>query len=123
MRYTNQQMEQMLDALQPLLERRDVIGYAAARNSRMLRDELTEYQKVRDELVMKYGSADLDEEGNPTGNITLAVGSPNFPQFVEEISRYATISHEPEIFMLKYEEAIGQLSGSELLAVEWMFED
>lgn len=123
MRYTNQEMEQMLDALQPILDRRDVIGYAAARNSRILRGELTEYHKVRDELVMKYGSADLDEEGNPTGQVSLTVGSPNFPQFVEEIGRYAAITHEPEIFKLKYEEAIGQLSGTELLSVEWMFED
>ena len=123
MKCTNQEMEQMLDALGPLLERRDLIGYAAARNARILRGELTEYHTVRDELVMKYGSADLDEEGNPTGQVSLIVGSPNFPQFMDEIGRYATITHEPEIFKLKFDEAIGKLSGTELLSVEWMFED
>lgn len=123
MKYTNQEMEQMLDALQPLLERRDVIGYAAARNTRVLRTELTEYTNVRDELVMKYGTADMDADGNPTGQVSLSVTSPHFRDFAEEMARYAGISHEPELFRLKYEEAIGQLSGNELLAVEWMFEE
>ena len=123
MKYPNNDMEQMLEALKPLLERRDIIGYAAARNSRILRDELTEYAKVRDELVMKYGTPDTDEEGNPTGEVSLSFKSPDFPKFAEEIGRFATITHEPKLFLLKFEEAIGQLSGTELLAVEWMFED
>ena len=123
MRYTNLEMEQMLKNLEPILERRDVIGYAAARNSRILSTELTEYHKLRDELVAKYGENDVDEDGNPTGQISLAIESPNFKQFADELTRYASISHEPEIFKLKFEEAIGQLSGTELLSVEWMFED
>lgn len=123
MRYTNQEMDQMLGQLKPLLERRDVIGYAAARNSRILTEELTEYTKVRDELVMKYGEADEDADGNPTGSVSLSVTSANFPKFVDEIERFATITHEPKLFRLKFEEAIGKLSGTELLAVEWMFED
>ena len=123
MKYTNQEMDSMLNALQPILERRDVIGYAAARNARILRTELTEYYKLRDELVAKYGEVEIDENGNKTGQISISVTSPNFPQFVDEMERYATITHEPEIFKIKFEEAIGQLSGTELLACEWMFED
>lgn len=122
-KYTNSEMDQMLSALEPLLERRDVIGYAAARNTRVLRQELTEYQRVKDELVMKYGREDVDEEGRGTGQFTLLITDPNFRAFAEEIERFAGISHEPELFKIKYEEAIGVLSGSEMLACEWMFED
>ena len=123
MRYTNQQMESMVDALQPMLERRDVIGYAAARNSRILRTELTEYYGVRDELVEKYGEEETDEDGNATGHVSLSFESPNFPKFVEEIGRYSTISHEPEIYMLKYDDVIGKLTGAEILSIDWMLED
>lgn len=123
MKYTNNDMDQMLAALEPLLERKDIIGYAAARNARILRSELSEYASVRDELVMKYGEADLDGDGNPTGSVSLSVNSEKFPQFAEEIERFARIEHEPDLFKLKFEEAIGQLSGKELLELEWMFED
>lgn len=123
MKYTNNEMEQMLAAVEKQLERKDIIGYAAARNARILRNELSEYTSVRDELVMKYGEADLDEDGKPTGSVSLSIESDKFPQFVEEIERFARIEHEPNIFKLKFEEAIGQLSGSELLDLEWMFED
>ncbi|WP_165170707.1 hypothetical protein [Adlercreutzia sp. ZJ242] len=123
MKYSNHDMEQMLDAVEHHLDRRDVIGYAAARNSRILRDELREYLKVRDELVMKYGEADVDEKGNPIGSVSLQVTSEKFPDFLDEIGRFSTIEHEPDLFKLKYDEAIGQLSGKELLELEWMFED
>ena len=123
MRHTNGEMQQMLESLRPLLERRDIIGYAAARNSRILRVELTEFLERRDELVMKYGEADVDEEGNPTGQVSLKMTSPNLPAFANELQRYSSITHEFEPFRIKYDEAIGQLSGTELLSVEWMFED
>lgn len=123
MKYTNAEMDQMLTALEPMLERRDVIGYAAARNSRILRTELTEYLDVRDELVKKYGENDVDEDGNPTGQISIEFDSPNFGKFMDEFERYSSISHEPDIYKLKYDEAIGKLSGSELLSIDWMFED
>lgn len=123
MKYTNNEMDQMLTALEPLLEYRDVIGYAAARNTRILKNELKEYASVRDELVMKYGKPDIGEDGNPTGSVSLSVESENFQQFLEELERFAQIKHEPKLFKLKFEEAIGKVSGSELLAVEWMFEE
>ena len=33
------------------------------------------------------------------------------------------MEHEVELMTVKYEEAIGSLTGEELLAVDWMFED
>lgn len=123
MKRTNNEMMGMLEALAPLLDRRDVIGYAAARNTRLLRTELNEYSRIRDELVMKYGEAEIGEDGNPTGRVSIAPTSANFPMFLDEIGRFAEIEHEPELFTIKYGEAIGKLSGSELLSVEWMFEE
>ena len=116
-------MDNMLQGLEPLLERRDVIGYAAARNARLLRDELTEFHKVRNELVEKYGERELDEDGNETGRIMVSPSSEHFRDFADELRRYAEISHSFEPFRIKYTEAIGNLSGQEMLAVDWMFED
>lgn len=121
--YKNAEMEQMLASLQKHLKRRDIIGYAAARNTRILRDELKEYIDRRDELVRKYGTTDVDEKGNPTGSITIGFDDPNFAKFAEEMEQYATIEHAPNIMRLKYEDAIGILSGAEILEVDWMFEE
>ena len=123
MKFTNSEMEQMIGSLAKQLDRKDVIGYAAARNTRILREEISEYAKLRDELVVKYGEPDLDDDGNPTGSVSLSFTSPKFADFSDELSRFATIEHEPNLFKLKFEEAIGQLSGSELLELEWMFEE
>lgn len=123
MGYTNAQMESMVEALAPQLERKDVIGYAAARNTRILRGELVEYMVKRDELVAEYGEPVVDGDGKETGEIAISNTSPNFSEFIGRFGEFAAIEHEPDIFRLKYEVAIGELSGSELLELDWMFED
>lgn len=123
MKFKNADMEQMLGALQKHLERRDIVGYAAARNTRILRDELKEYLERRDELVRKYGTADVDANGNPTGSVSLGFNDENFAKFAEEIEQYATIEHSPKLMQLKYEDAIGILSGAEILELDWMFKE
>ena len=121
--FKNIDMEKMVGTLKPHLERTDVIGYAAARNTRILENELQEYVQRRDELVLKYGEEKKDEDGNPTGSVSLNFDSPKFTEFVEELEKFAVLEHEPPIMKLKYEQAIGILSGAELLELDWMFED
>lgn len=123
MRLSNAEMSRMLEAVEKHLSRKDVVGYACARNARILRDELSEFIGIRNELVMKYGEKDVDDNGVPTGQVSLAVESENFAKFAEEIEQFALIEHEPELFKLNYSEAIGALSGEELLEIDWMFED
>jgi hypothetical protein len=53
----------------------------------------------------------------------MSPASERFRDFADELRRYAEISHDFEPFRIKYTEAIGQLSGQEMLAVDWMFED
>lgn len=123
MQYTNDQMETMLKSLEPLLSHKDLIGYAAARNTRVLENELVEYHKVRDELVMKHGEPVTDAQGKQTGAYAISDKSESFTAFVEELIPYLAITHEPNLFKVNYTEAIGVLTGSEMLAVEWMFKD
>lgn len=123
MAYTNARMAQMVEELAPLLRRDDVIGYAAARNTRILRTELTEYYERHDELVLRLGSPRLDGEGNPTGEVYVPAGSPEFTEFTKRITELASIEHDPKVFKVKYEAAIGRLTGEQILAVDFMFED
>lgn len=121
--YKNVEMEQMLGVLSKHLDRKDIIGYAAARNTRILANELTEYIDKKNELIRKYGEADTDDGGNPTGSVSIRVNTPEFEKFAIEIEQFAKISHSPEIMTIPYESAIGKLSGSEFLELDWMFVD
>ena len=121
--YKNIEMEQMIASLEPLLERTDKIGYAAARNTRILQSCAMEYLERREQLIAKHGTPRLDDEGNPTGVSEIRIGSEEFDAYAAEIEEWALIEHEPDIFKLKYEDVIDKLSGAQILAVDWMLED
>lgn len=121
--YTNEQMHQMLLSLEPLLERRDIVGYVAARNTRVLQAEAMEYLKRRDELIEKYGEPEFADNGTPTGRTQLQIGSDTYKRFADDLALYSNIKHRPLLFKIPYEEAIGKMSGTEILACEWMLVD
>lgn len=117
----NSVMVDMLHRLQPLLCRRDKIGYMAARNYRILSNSLVEYDTIRRSLVEKYGEETTDENGEAT--IGIKIGTPNFKAFCDEIQQFNEMEHEVDLMTAKYEDAVGVLSGEEILGVDWMFED
>lgn len=122
-KFKNIEMEQMVKALEPLLDRTDIIGYVAARNTRILRTETTEYASLRDELVCKYGEPEKDENGRDTGRYALAFNSPNWKDYEKEVTEWAMVEHEVNLMKLKPEDIIGKLSGSQILKLEWMIEE
>ena len=115
------QMVEMLRQLQPLLSHKDVWGYVAARNTRILNNQLIEYNKVHDELMERFGTPQENENG--VKMLGIKVGTPEFQQFCDALEPFANIEHEVEIMTMKYEETIDRLSGEEILAIEWMLED
>lgn len=119
----NIQMDQMINSLQKVLSHRDKIGYYAARNYRILNDSLIEYQNFKNSLIAKYGTTDIDSDGNELQTISIKVGSKNFDDFLKELEPFNNIEHEVELMIAKYEDAIGCLSGEEILAIDWMLED
>lgn len=122
MELTNLEMERMMAQLEPYLGRTDKIGYAAARNTRILRGEAMEYIERKRELMLEFGEVKTDEDGNPTGMVGIDFGTPAFEKFSEAIAEWASISHEPDIYTLPAEEAVGKISGTEMLNLEWLFE-
>ena len=114
--YRNAQLDAMAVSLQSLLERRDKIGYIAARNTRIIMDALTEYYRFRNELVAKYGE-EID------GQMQLSYTSPKFKQFSQEFKDIQNAQQDLDLMTLDYEDVIGELSGEEILLLDWMLEE
>ena len=118
----NSSVAEMLQQLRPLLSHRDKIGYVAARNFRILSNSLTEYETIRRSLIEKYGTEETDPKtGQPV--ISIKMDSPNFKQFCDELAPFNEMEHEIELIVAKYHDAIGCLTGEEILSIYWMVED
>lgn len=123
MKYKNIQMEMMLETLKPILPHRDKIGYIAARNTRILKDTLTEYFAFKRDLISKYGEPDKDENGKETGMVSISPTSSNFQEFIKEFDSIKNIEHNVELMTIPYDEVIGLLNGEEILELDWMLTD
>lgn len=117
----NSEMELKLQQLKPLLSRRDKIGYVVARNYRVLTEKLIEYEAFRNALIEKYGEPFTTEEG--VESMRVAFSSPHFKEFADELAKINEITQEVDIMTAKFDEVIGELSGEEILSVDWMLED
>ena len=120
-RLKNSRMAEMLHQLRPLLSHRDMIGYVAARNCRILSECLTEYEAFRRDLIAKHGEEVTDDNGMTAYQIKI--DSPAFKAFCDEMAPYNEMEHEVDLMTAKYTDAIGCLSGEEILNVDWMLED
>lgn len=117
----NMEMVTMVRQLQPLLSHRDLFGYVAARNTRILNEQLTEYEKVQRDMLERFGTEKQGENGMT--ELVIEVNTPEYQQFCEAMEPFVNIEHEVELMTMKYEETINCLSGQEILALEWMLED
>lgn len=123
MKLRNIEMENMLSQLEPLLEMKGKVGYAAARNTRLLRENNQEYQRLKHDLISQYGEPEHDEHGEETGQISITSTSPNFGKFASELTPLADMEHEVDIFTVPMNEAVDILTGQQLLNLWWMFEE
>lgn len=123
MKFSNIKMEMMLETLKPILPHRDKIGYIAARNTRILKDTLTEYFAFKRDLISKYGEPDKDESGKETGMVSISPTSSNFQDFIQEFDSIKNIEHNVELMTIPYDEVIGLLNGEEILELDWMLTD
>ena len=118
--YSNFEMDGMRGSLQPLLDMRDVCGYAAARNYRILSDELTEYDQRKREIMLEIGEPEV-VDGKETGR--LHIPTERVGEYLERMKPYGEVRHSPRLMRVKWGDAIGVLSGNEMLTVQWMFEE
>ena len=119
----NFELEAKLMSLQPLLTRRDAIGYAAARNTRILSDALTEFFNFRSDVMRTYGEKETNENGEPTGGLFINADNPHYKDVVDEITKLGNIEQEVSLMTVCSEDVIGKLSGEEILSIDWMFSE
>lgn len=122
-RMTCAEAERLAASLEPALDCDGLIGYAAARNARVLGMECIEFSNRRDALVRELGTEELDADGRRTGRFTLPFGTPEFDEFERRIEEWALAEVEPEIYTVPPEKAVGKLTGRQILALDWMFEE
>lgn len=120
--YTNFRMEEMVRSLEPLMKRRDLIGYAAARNMRLLLTELTEFETMKDALIEQYGTDHTDEDGKPTGRKQITPDNPMFAEFIDELNKIGCVEHAPNLMKVVDDDVIGALSGQEIFDASWMID-
>lgn len=123
MKLTNIEMQRFVDILEPLLKRDDILGYIAARNIRTFREALKEYSEFREKAIMEFGKHDVDEDGNELPTISIYPGDENFDKFAAKMSDIMNVEQEVNIVTTSYENAIGNLTGQQILDLDWMFTD
>ena len=118
---TNKQMAAMSEGLYEIIDTKGMLGYAAARNFRNLRNAAREYFDIRDNLMQKYGEQEMDESGKATARFIIKTDTVNGRKFISELAEFDDIEHEVEIMQIDPRDAIDHLTGRQMLALEWMF--
>lgn len=122
MAYSNITIEGMIATLEKYLDRRDMLGFAAAKNINILKDASREYLDLKNELIQKYGEQMTSDDGMPIPSFRLEVGTEGFDKYMEEIEVFANAESEPNIFKVDASAVVGILTGTEILEIMWMIE-
>ncbi|MCD7881065.1 MAG: hypothetical protein LUG47_05275 [Clostridiales bacterium] len=110
---SNEEMGRCVEILSTLKES-GKLGYAVARNLRLLRTAATEYLDARAKAFQKYGTADQN-----TGTSTISV-----TDYVRELGEIPYISHEVDLYQVDEETFIsGSLTSDQMSALLWMVKE
>lgn len=123
MKMTNFKIERTLEDIKTFLIRADIIGYAVAKNIRMLMNALEAYSATKDFLVKEYGYPILDDNGQETGTYRITAENPNYEKLLNELNKIGNIEQDIDIFTIPSTEVIDKLTGTEILKIDFMLED
>lgn len=94
------------------------LAYAISRNMRKISNECVEFEKLRIELIQKYGVEDEH------GDISIDRNSENYIKFLKELEVYANITHEVDIYKVDADELFASdLNANDMLFLEFMIND
>ena len=119
MERTNEEFSRLIESIHPLLDRTDIIGYAVARNMRIISNEIQEYLTIKEIKMREFGEIDP----NDPNRLLISVDSENYMKFVASMEEIAQVKHTVDVFKIKYDQVAGILSGNDILAIDWMLED
>lgn len=111
---TNAQMLAALEVLAGAAQETGKLGYAIARNRRKITDAVTEYSRIRDELVTRYGMDNHDG--------TYQIASVDALKAIQDgLAPYADIAHDVEIMTVSPDDFTGGgLTSQQMFALDWM---
>lgn len=121
MKARNDEIAAMVDACERHLDDMGLLGYACARNARLLTLATVEYAQRRERAVREFGSEVRDASGNVTG-YTINPFSENWRLYRERMGEFDAIEHEVDVFKIKAEDIVGAVSGKEMLALDFMLD-
>lgn len=120
---SNYTMEQYVETLKNFLDRKDIIGYAAARNTRKLNAASFDHARIKLDLLNEYGTPKKDEYGNDTNELVLTSDDENFELVKKRLDISGNTKHDVIIYTITYEDVINELTGNEILLIDWMIEE
>lgn len=129
MKYSNAEIETMIHSARELGGFKGLLGHVLAYNIRRLTEAAQEYLSAKDDMLIKYGTEQADQQGNPTG--WYVIDKESHPDVVDELAELGAIEHDVDVSKIKYMEAIETKSGESLLdltceqqlSIAWMLED
>lgn len=114
MKLTNIEADNLLQALNNISDK--VSGksaYIIARNIRKLDDELQEYIKIKNEIIIKYGEKGED------GLYNIQINTDAFENYVAEMSKYMDIEINVDIMMIPPDDIFDtQLTAADILSID-----
>lgn len=109
--FTNAQMFESVVLLSKLDEK-GMLGYAIARNRRLLITEAQEYSNKREELLREHCTEIAPGQFKPT------------PEFFEALHPYSELTADVPIMQISPEIFYsGNLTSNQMFALEWMVKD
>lgn len=119
MKLTNKELYDNLSSLVEISDKvTGKIGYAVSYNIRKLTNEIPEYEKMRDELINKYGEKD------ETGQVGIKIGSEAYEKYMSEMKQYDDIEFDINIIMVKPEDLeSSDLTAKEMLGMSFMIDE
>ena len=117
------EIEDNANVLTKYLDRVDIVGYACARNSRVLDNELKDFNNFKNDFLLQYGHKELDANGVETGVVSLDQTDEQYNNAIKEYQKVLALDRVLPIIKIKYSDVIGLLSGNEILQLDWMLED
>lgn len=105
-----------MSACERHLSDRGELGYACARNLRMLAFSTSDYLARRDEAVRRHGTP---ADG---GGTSISPRDEGWAPFLEEMGPLDAIEHEVDVTTVEASRLVGKLSGAEMLEIGFMLD-
>lgn len=118
MRIRNDQAAAAIQVCEKHLDDRGELGYACARNMRMLTFSVADYLTRRDDAVRRHGRP----AGGGGAGYTLCPSDAGWTAFSEEMRELSAIEHDVDITKVRADGLVGSLSGKEMLELSFMLD-